>query len=138
MPWWMPDFDSGMIGALLFFGMAIGGIWFHAMLPTWKAQSNAKARKIEKDAELAETLKVTSQQQTDLMGRTVAQLHDHGIKLDSHGVALNHISGRLEEHGELIKEINRQRTRDCRIEGPQREPGTETIIAKPSGLGHIG
>lgn len=112
MPWWVPSFDNGALASLMAFACSMAGWWIKTMLPSWRAQGDAKAKKIEKDAELAESLKVTSQQQTDLMARQVAQIHDHGIKLDSHGDLLVNHGERLSEHSELLKEIHRQVKRD--------------------------
>lgn len=112
MPWWVPSFDNTMVGGLLTFLCIIIGWIVRAMLPSWKAQQDAKAKKIEKEAELADSLKVSSEKQTDLMARQVAQIHDHGIKLDNHGNMLVRVGETLDEHGELLKEIRRQRDRD--------------------------
>jgi hypothetical protein len=59
MPNWVPSFDNGAVGFLFGTGALFIGWYLRTMLPAWKDQSVAKAKKIEAEAQLVDTARET-------------------------------------------------------------------------------
>lgn len=109
----MPDWASvllnygplGIFMAYVLWGTTKG---VQAYWPVHKERMAAQRKKIEADEALANSLKMTTENQTNLMERQTGMLHDHGQKLQVHGTV-------LERQAEILAQI-RQDIKDgvCR------------------------
>lgn len=71
MPWWVPSFDNGALAALLTFVCGMFGWYVKTMLPAWRDQAIAKARKTEEDAKTAESTRENHAKLIDLTERSI-------------------------------------------------------------------
>lgn len=99
MPEWSKLLDGGV-------AVTVSGV--ACWLVVWLVRyfSPVLKRRLEAQAELSETMKVTSVQQTDLISRMCAMQHDHGEKLAN--VVTD--SKEMKRH---IREIHRWALREC-------------------------
>lgn len=95
---WLPSFNEGVSTGIVVFLCVTVGWLIKYFAPVWKRISEAKAKKIEAESELAESMQLVTQQQADLLGRTVGMLHDHGVILGNHSELLK----------EIVKQVNRE------------------------------
>lgn len=71
MPWWVPSFDNGALGALLGFACAMTGWIVKTLLPSWRDQATAKAAKIEQDSKLSESVRMNHERLCDMHERSI-------------------------------------------------------------------
>lgn len=109
MPEWISPAAVNTFFLAVFFCTVIWGIVRSAKFfePLVRARFEKQTLKHEADAALADSLRVTTSQQTSLMERQTAMLNDQGSKLNEQGYRLDAQGRILDSHGHQLQTIAR-------------------------------
>lgn len=132
----MPEWYDPLTNSSLAVGLVGFACWGVVRFSRWIGPilhdlANKKGRVHEAQAELADSLKITQQQQSSLLERSVGMLHDHGIKLGSHGEMLTLHGHRLDHVAKTVDQIKEEVWRK-RLENDRED---ERRLPPPSGIG---